>query len=106
MKDKGLLINDDYDLKLNIQRNASNKITSGLLLGNTLYQNQALILILQAGELKLNPIVGVGIENIVADNDVLAWRKNIRQQMELDGQKVKEVSFDKDLKLKLDAAYR
>lgn len=105
MKDKGILINDDFDLKLSVQRDASGKITSGLMLGNTLYQNQALILMLQPGELKLNPIVGVGIENIVADNDVLAWRKNIRQQMELDGQKVKDISFDKDYQLKIDAAY-
>ncbi len=105
MKDKGILIDDDFDLKLNVVKNSAGKITSGLLIGNTLYQNQALILIIQPGELKLNPIVGVGIENIVADNDILAWRKNIRQQLELDGQIVKDVSFDKNYQLSIDATY-
>lgn len=105
MRGRGILVSNNYDLQINVKKDAAGKITSGLRIGNTLYQNQALILILQPGELKLNPIVGVGLENIVMDNDYLGWRKKIRQQMELDQQDVRDVSFGRNQQLKIDASY-
>lgn len=105
MKAKGILINDNFELSISIKRDAEGKIVSGLVIGNILYQNQALILIINAGEVKTNPIVGVGIGDIVNDNDYLGWRRRIRQQMELDGQKVTKVSFSQNQKLEIDAKY-
>lgn len=67
------------------------KILSGLNLGDTLRQNQALILVLHQGELKERPEVGVGIEDMLLDNDILYWRSRIREQLELDNQNVDKV---------------
>lgn len=105
MKDRGILINDDFELQVSVEKDLSGKIVSGLLIGNTLYQNQALILVAQPGEIKSRPIVGVGIENIINDNDFLSWRRVIRIQMELDGQVVSSVKIGKNQILEIDAKY-
>jgi len=105
MKGKGIVITDDYDLQISVQRDATGKIISGLVIGNTLYQNQALILIAQPGEIKSSPIVGVGAENMINDQDFLGWRRTIQLQMELDGQSVKKVVFGKNQNLEIDAKY-
>lgn len=105
MKGTGILLNDTYALQIVPKRDASGRITQGLQIGNTLYQNQALILLFHPGEIKLSPLVGVGIEDMLNDQDYLPWRRKIRQQMELDGQQVKDVSFSSDHKLNIDAGY-
>lgn len=61
-----------------------------------LEQNQALILQLHQGELKERPEVGVGIEDMLLDNDTIVWRTKIREQMEMDGQTVQSVSVSRD----------
>lgn len=106
MKGKGILIDNDYNLQVLPVRGADGKIVSGLRIGDTLRQNQGLILILQPGEIKREPVVGVGIEDIALDNDFLRWRRSIRQQMELDGQDVREVIFYMNQNLNIDAKYR
>lgn len=78
MRGTGILISDSYDLLMSIKKDSAGKITSGIRIGKTLYQNQALILIIQPGELKLSPIAGVGLENIINDNDYLGWRSCLR----------------------------
>lgn len=105
MRGTGILISDSYDLLMSIKKDSAGKITSGIRIGKTLYQNQALILIIQPGELKLSPIAGVGLENIINDNDYLGWRRKIRQQMEMDDQVVQNVSFNSKQELKIDASY-
>lgn len=106
MKGKGILINDNFELQLSIKRDAEGKILSGMTIGNVLYQNQALILLFNAGEVKMKPAVGVGINDIVNDNDLLGWRRKIRQQMELDGQKVTKVTLSQNQNIEIDAKYR
>jgi hypothetical protein len=59
-----------------------------LALGDVLEQNQALILMLHRGELKERPAVGVGISDMLLDNDPIYWRTQIREQLEMDGQTV------------------
>ncbi len=105
MKGTGIVLTDDFDLQISVTRDQSGFILSGLVLGNCLYQNQALILIMQPGELKSSPLVGVGAENMLNDEDYLGWRRTIRQQMELDGQVVTNVSFGKNQILEIDAKY-
>lgn len=63
----------------------------GLALGDTLRQNQALLLMLHKGELKERPSAGVGLSDMLLDNDPLYWRTEIREQLEMDGQTVKSV---------------
>lgn len=81
----------DYDLTVNVLRDSSGKISGGLVIGDILRQNQALILLLHKGELKSDPSVGVGISDMLLDHNLQIWKREIREQMELDGQKVDSV---------------
>ena len=83
----------DYDLAVDVRRDASGKITGGLVVGDILRQNQALILVMHKGELKSDPSVGVGISDMLLDYNLPIWKKEIREQMELDGQKVDSVQI-------------
>lgn len=64
-----------------------------LAVGDILRQNQAVILMLHKGDMKENPAVGVGISDMLLDNDPLMWRNMIREQLEMDGQRVKSVKI-------------
>lgn len=83
----------DYDLAVDVMRDTSGKIAGGLVIGDILRQNQALILLLHKGELKSDPSVGVGISDMLLDHNLQVWKKEIREQMELDGQKVDSVQI-------------
>ena len=84
----------DFDIKIDIKKGLDGKITSGLEVGDILRQNQALILVMHKGELKENHSVGVGISDIINDHQLDKWRAEIREQLEMDGQKVNSVKFD------------
>lgn len=83
----------DYDIDVDVRRDASGLIASGLVLGDILHQNQALILVLHKGDLKSDVSVGVGIDRMLLDNERLTWTREIREQLEMDGQKVEDVSI-------------
>lgn len=83
----------DYDLDINVKRDESGKIISGLTIGPVTAQNQALILVSHKGEIKEQPAVGVGISDMCLDHNPLAWRTEIREQLELDGQNVEKVTI-------------
>ena len=85
----------DYDIAVDVQRDASGLITSGLVLGDILHQNQALILVLHKGDLKSDVSVGVGIDRMLLDNERLTWTREIREQLEMDGQKVEDVRIER-----------
>lgn len=83
----------DYDIDIRVAKDASGKIDTGFALADILPQNQALILTMHKGELKEDISVGVGLSDMLLDNDILAWRSEIREQMELDGQTVNSVQI-------------
>lgn len=99
------MINDQYDVQVKPVRGSSGKITSGLVIDQTLFQNQALILICHAGEITEQPQLGVGIEDMLLDYDYPEWRRNIRLAMEMDRQRVNDVVFTKNERLAIDARY-
>ena len=91
----------DYDLDIKVVHDASGRIVSGLVVGDILHQNQALILVFHKGDLKDDVSVGVGIDRMTLDNDRLTWSREIREQLEMDGQKVENVTVtDKSIKIK------
>ena len=94
----------DYDVTVAVRKDAAGKIVEGLVVGDILRQNQALILVLHKGELKSDPSVGVGLSDMLLDHDLLTWKREIREQMELDGQTVGNVSIDND-KIVIDSEY-
>lgn len=104
MRGRGIALNADFDLDILPQRDAFGKITGGLQLAATLPQNQACILAMQPGELKEVPFLGVGIDDMLLDNDWLKWRRKIRMNMELDGQQIDDVKLVNG-KLTIDAKY-
>lgn len=94
----------DYDLTVDVRRDASGLIVSGLIIGDILHQNQALILVLHKGDLKSDVSVGVGIDRMLLDNERLTWTREIREQLEMDGQKVEDVRIT-DRQIIIKAAY-
>ncbi len=51
------------DLQINVRRDAQGKIVSGLVIGESDYQNVNLIIQAQKGEFKEVPTLGFGIDN-------------------------------------------
>ena len=94
----------NFEIDVQLKFDNEGKILSGLNLGDTLRQNQALILVLHQGELKERPEIGVGIEDMLLDNDILYWRSRIREQLELDNQNVDKVRITTG-GIEIDASY-
>jgi hypothetical protein len=88
MRGTGILLKEDYDLAVEVRRDAAGRIAQGLMVGNATHQNQALILLLQKGELKLSPLTGAGVGDMVNDHDMGAWKREITEQIEADGQRI------------------
>lgn len=86
---------EGFEPTVKARRGTDGKITEGLQVGDTLRQNQALILALHKGELKERPSLGCGIEDMLLDNDPMYWRSLIREQLEMDGQAVGKVAVTK-----------
>lgn len=103
----GILIDPDTgDLQVDTERDALGLITQGLGIGNTTYQNQAIILQAVKGELKEYPTLGVGISDMANDHETTGWTREIALQLESDGMTVKEVDIDiTSGKLTIDAEY-
>ena len=94
----------DYDVTVDVKREAAGIIVSGLVVGDILHQNQALILVMHKGDLKSDVSVGVGIDRMLLDNERLTWTREIRDQLEMDGQKVDDVKIT-DRQIIIKAAY-
>lgn len=111
MKDRAIQLIDSndagrvLDLKINVVRGSDGKILSGVTIGNTLEQNKALILLAQAGDLKFEPMLGVGIENLLLDDNLLAFRHKIREEFAKDGLKVKTLNLYNINNIEIDANY-
>lgn len=86
---------EGFEPMVKARRGTDGRITEGLQVGDTLRQNQALILALHKGELKERPSLGCGIEDMLLDNDPMYWRSLIREQLEMDGQAVGKVAVTK-----------
>ena len=99
------MIDNNYELKVNPVRDSTGKIVSGAIIGATIHQNTGLILICRKGEFKEVAAMGVGIENVLLDQDYLEWRRAIRINLELDEQNVRDVKFSSIDNLYIDADY-
>lgn len=93
------------DLDVNVQRDSTGKILSGLILGPTLAQNMTCILIAEPGDFKDNLSVGVGIRSALLDEDMLDYRHKIKEQFPLDGLNVKHLDLYNLKTFSIDAEY-
>lgn len=94
----------DYEVVIQPHRGPDGKIISGLIVADTLHQNQALILHLHKGELKERPMIGCGISDMLLDNDPIYWRTLIREQLEMDRQTVTNIKITTK-SIEIDAQY-
>lgn len=101
---KGIMIRD-FDIDIRVERDSGGMISSGLVVGDILRQNQALILVLHKGELKSDPSVGVGLADMLNDNELDRWRAEIREQLEMDGQRVESIRVS-PTSININAKYR
>ena len=84
MKKRGIQLDNNGDLLI---RNGA------LQIGDTLYQNQYMILSAQKGEIKHSPTLGVGLSDMLHDDDILTWKKTIREEFAKDGLVVSELEI-------------
>lgn len=93
------------DLKIDVVRDANGLITQGLVVGDTMNQNQAVIIIANPGEFMFNPTLGVAIDELLLDDDYLRFKHRIREHLNKDGMKVKSVEFSAKTPLTIEAIY-
>ena len=111
MRNKGIQLLDSNDggeigdLKIQVKRDASGKIVQGMIVGETLEQNIALILISHQGEFKFNPDLGVGIGDLLLSSDYLVYRHRIREHLAKDKLIVKSLDLYENKPLKIEASY-
>jgi hypothetical protein len=113
MKDFGIQLIDSFDqgtpldLKIDVKKDIDGKIISGISLGNTLNQNKALILMMEPGENKAHPTMGVGFTSVLnGDNeDLLATRHSVRRNFNLDGLTITELELYDLSNIKINGKY-
>ncbi len=111
MKSIGIQLTDNndtgdvLDLKINVVRDSAGKIVSGIVIGDTLEQNKAIILIAHEGQLKGNPDVGIGIGDIALSSDYLEYRHKIREHFAKDGLVVETLDLYENKPIKIIANY-
>lgn len=60
---KGILLDSNHDVAIEVKRDADGKIISGLVINDITYQRCELIIMAQKGEFKEHPTLGFGIES-------------------------------------------
>ena len=68
-------------------------------------QHQEHIILADKGDFKETPELGVGIMNLLSDDDPMSILIEIKKNLEYDGLKVKNVKFDEDSKIIVDGTY-
>jgi hypothetical protein len=105
VKDKGLLLDDNFELQINVVRDLNGLISSGLVIGDVTQQNQKIILLAEKGEIKEAPKLGVGIASFIDDDSPSDLLREIRENLREDGQTVNSCSFNATGKLVIDSKY-
>jgi hypothetical protein len=91
-----ILIDINYDML----------ITNGdIAIGEATYQHVYLILSSQKGEWKQYPLLGVGIEDKLGDNDTNYWKYLIRSELRKDGLEIDRLDISDD-QLIINAKYK
>lgn len=94
-----------YDLKIDVKKDASGKIISGLVIGQTLEQNMTSILVCKPGDLKDNLSFGVDFKSALLGEDLLEYRHAIKENFAEDGLNVNHLDLYDLTKFSIDATY-
>lgn len=95
------------DIKVVPTYDTEGKIVSGLVIGNTLQQNKALILMSNPGEHKNAPTQGVGLADagLSEGTNLIGFRHKIRRNFALDGMTTKKLELYNLNNVEIEAAY-
>ena len=94
----GIQIDDTGDI---VVRNGS------LALGDTLVQNECLLIVSHPGEIKEHPSMGAGIADMVGDNGCTEAKRKIRESFKADGLNIVSIEMtDKGEVRRLEASYQ
>lgn len=99
-KGKGILLTDGCDIDITIVRDSSGKIVSGLQIGDVTRQNQKIIINASKGEIKEDPLMGVGAQIFVESEDKSGFAREIRSQLQRDGQTVNSITISDTIIIK------
>lgn len=92
-KNIGILLDSETgDLAVEVVKDANGLITSGLVIGDVTEQNQRTLLLSSPGEIKEDPLVGVGLRSFVESDDVDGLARKIRTEFTKDGMTVSKIS--------------
>jgi hypothetical protein len=94
---KGILLDDDLDLKV---------INGTLAFGDTTFQNQKILILANKGELKQNPMRGVGAIRFIEESNPDNLAREIRTEFIADGMSVERIKIDSDFKIDVAAFYK
>lgn len=104
-KGTGILLDENCDFAISVERNSDGLITSGIQVGDVTYQNQQIIVLAEKGEIKENPTMGVGAASYLDDDDPSELLRVIRENLRNDGQTVRASYFDDAGKLIIKGGY-
>jgi len=106
MKERGILLNNETnDLDIKVVKGRDGKIVQGLQVGDVTEQNIAIIVQMNPGEMKEQPTVGVGINNMILSKDRLLYKHRIRQQLDADGLRINYLEIN-DNGVQINANYK
>lgn len=104
-KSTGILLGDDGDLLVQVVRDATGKITDGIVIGDVTGQNQNTILLAEKGDIKNAPLLGVGIASYIDDESPSELLREVRINLCADGQTVRKCGFNELGKLIIVGGY-
>ncbi len=90
-----ILLEEGFDLSI---------AAGDFVIGESTQQHQQLLLLLQKGELKQSPLVGVGLLELIEDEESAAINKIIKDEFEKDGMTVSVLKII-DKKIHIEAKY-
>ena len=94
---KDILLDENFDLQI---------ANGDLVVGESTYQHQKILLFADKGQFKQNPTIGVGSRRYLETSKPDEFAREIRLEFYGDGMDVKTVSIDDNLEIKIDAEYK
>ena len=83
---RGIRLKQTTDGRIDIDLTAGS-----ITVGDTSIQEEALVLLTQRGEWKEYPLIGVGLADMVGDEDVRYWKREVTENLARVGIKIKGV---------------
>ena len=94
---KGILLDETGEIMV---------VNGSMIVDDVTLQNQLFLLVAHKGEFKEYPTLGIGISDMVGDEDELEWKKRIREEFKKDDLKVSTIDLNLQTgKIEINAQY-